>query len=969
MVGQYKKVNQMTKCHAAFLPNMECMIEKMASCKWKSKMDLRSGFWQVGMSEKAKDLTAFTTPSGRCFRWNCMPFGLQGAPGVFQEMMEQVCAKTKAKLPDKLKNGFLGAFFDDAGLGTQTEDEHLQVLEELLKTAQENHLRIKLSKCDFLQQNLEYLGYEIGFGHWKPNSKKVEALLKEDVKTLKDLRSFLGACNFYRRHIPNFTYSSAILTDLTKKDSKFQWGPMEKEKFQELRSKLASVSELGVPRSTGEILLVTDASDVGGGASIFQWQSLHTEEIPVNFATTGVKPDGTFKHDYPDNFRLVPLGHWNWKWNPARSNYKTFEKELLAGVLTIASQSRILSNLPIVWFCDHEALKTFLDKEPPQVPRLKRWYCFLSQFCLKFVHLPGVKNELTDWLSRATFENKYNLDLETLAKDAFERMDEQLDLRLSAEILTLQAFPDTTIDYAQTEFKEIWEQLEQWKSTVIDNSCWYKTDKHLFRERKLTIPKALLPQISKRLHQINGHPGPDRTTWFFLKQFFVDMTRQELFQTIKNVLMPCEVCAKAKPNTARDRGLVGALPIPQLSNDILYIDFVAMDEFNNQDYVLAIVDGLTRFVQYIPCHKSITGEKTLKLILKEWIQKFDKPTEILSDNDVRFQQEKGFYQSAFRSLGIDVRFSIPRHPGSNGLCERENRSFIQNMRCLALELKTKDWPKLVPYCVWLMNSQLSGQTGLSPAELFLGRPSWKFDVLPEPATNPTVNSWLLDQMEMQEAVIKRLETIRRKTLSRANKRRVPAKYEVGDMVLVHKQRFPQRHVPKLESPWLGPYKVVQVRHSALKVMVSPHLGGVVDVAFQHLKRWLSVVNPEIDDDNDETIAREDEEVQLSTDETQNGNAEQIPNAQIPEIEEFSEKKANDMGFYNVEKILKHKYQQGWRFLTQWEGFPVSSATWEPARSFKLPDNRLNSVFERYCREQNLPTTITTTVKRRASFEE
>ena len=86
---------------------------------------------------------------------------------------------------------------------------------------------------------------------------------------------------------------------------------MEKEKFQELRSKLASVAELGVPRSSGQILLVTDASDVGGGASIFQWQSVHKEESHVNFATTGVKPDETFKHEYPENFRLVLLGHWN----------------------------------------------------------------------------------------------------------------------------------------------------------------------------------------------------------------------------------------------------------------------------------------------------------------------------------------------------------------------------------------------------------------------------------------------------------------------------------------------------------------------------------------------------------------------------------------------------------------------------------------------------------------------------------
>ena len=116
---------------------------------------------------------------------------------------------------------------------------------------------------------------------------------------------------------------------------------------------------------------------------------------------------------------------------------------------------------------------------------------------------------------------------------------------------------------------------------------------------------------------------------------------------------------KVKTQHSKNRGSVGALPIPQLSNDILYTDFVAMDEFNNQDYVLAIVDGLTRFVQYIPCHKSITGEKTLKLILKEWIQKFDKPTEILSDNDVRFQREKGFTSRHFDPWALMYVFPSP----------------------------------------------------------------------------------------------------------------------------------------------------------------------------------------------------------------------------------------------------------------------------------------------------------------------
>ena len=147
---------------------------------------------------------------------------------------------------------------------------------------------------------------------------------------------------------------------------------------------------------------------------------------------------------------------------------------------------------------------------------------------------------------------------------------------------------------------------------------------------------------------------------------------------------------RSKPSVSLDRGLLGCLPIPSLVNDVLYVDFVALDEFNNFDYALGIVDGLSRFVQYIPCHKEISGEKNLRLILKEWIEKYGKPSEILSDNDVRFRSEKGFYQEAFQALGVKINFSVPRHPSSNGMCERENRSFVQNLRCLAFEAKSKD---------------------------------------------------------------------------------------------------------------------------------------------------------------------------------------------------------------------------------------------------------------------------------------
>ena len=95
--------------------------------------------------------------------------------------------------------------------------------------------------------------------------------IRDDPKEgLHDVRSFVGACNFYRRHIHNFTYSSAPLTDLIKKTTSWRWTAREEECLQELKKKIASSNSLRVPRPKDEIVLITDASEVGGGGTIYQ---------------------------------------------------------------------------------------------------------------------------------------------------------------------------------------------------------------------------------------------------------------------------------------------------------------------------------------------------------------------------------------------------------------------------------------------------------------------------------------------------------------------------------------------------------------------------------------------------------------------------------------------------------------------------------------------------------------------------
>ena len=168
-----------------------------------------------------------------------MMFGLQGAPGIFQELMEILISQCKRdpQVRKILESGHLASFFDDTGIGTQNEEEHFYLLEKYFEICKKNQIRIILSKCFFLEIETDYLGFSLGWGTWRPSPKGVSGILKSEIKNQKYLRKFLGAMNFHRRHVKHFTFSTAPLTDLLKKDVKWHWTKKEQKCFQEINSK------------------------------------------------------------------------------------------------------------------------------------------------------------------------------------------------------------------------------------------------------------------------------------------------------------------------------------------------------------------------------------------------------------------------------------------------------------------------------------------------------------------------------------------------------------------------------------------------------------------------------------------------------------------------------------------------------------------------------------------------------------
>lgn len=160
-----------------------------------------------------KKLVIINTPWG-LYRYNRLCFGVASAPAIFQRLMDALIAD----LPG------VAAYIDDLVVSGETEEEHLNNLTRLFERLQEYGLRIELSKCNFMQDSVEYLGHIIDKNGKRPSNSSVKAF--QDLpkpNNTPEVKAFLGKINYYHSFIPDAPQLTAPLNKLLKKESKFEW--------------------------------------------------------------------------------------------------------------------------------------------------------------------------------------------------------------------------------------------------------------------------------------------------------------------------------------------------------------------------------------------------------------------------------------------------------------------------------------------------------------------------------------------------------------------------------------------------------------------------------------------------------------------------------------------------------------------------------------------------------------------------
>jgi len=197
MVMDYRSLNEQTVKNNYPLPLITDLTNNMESKKVFTKIDLRWGFNNVRIKEGDEWKGAFTTYIGS-FEPTVMFFGMTNSPAMFQAIMNEI-------LRDMINEGKVAAFVDDVLVGTETEEGHDEIVEEVLKQLEENNLYVKPEKCVWRVRKIGFLGVIIGPNRIEMEKEKVNGVLSwPEPKNVKDIRKFLGLANYYRRFIKDF---------------------------------------------------------------------------------------------------------------------------------------------------------------------------------------------------------------------------------------------------------------------------------------------------------------------------------------------------------------------------------------------------------------------------------------------------------------------------------------------------------------------------------------------------------------------------------------------------------------------------------------------------------------------------------------------------------------------------------------------------------------------------------------------
>ncbi|MHB1799638.1 MAG: reverse transcriptase family protein [Vulcanimicrobiaceae bacterium] len=786
----YRKLNAVTKKDVYPIPRIDDTLDKLGKAKYFTTLDMVSGYWHVHIREEDREKTAFISHVG-LFEWTVMPFGLTNAPGTFQRVMDHVLA------------GLLGdiclVYLDDIIIYSPTFTEHLLAVERVFERLKTNNIHLKVTKCHFATKVVRYLGYVVSRDGVEPDDQKIVAIKNYPIpKKCKDVRAFVGLCNYYRRFVKNFALIATPLYELTPKNANFKWTESCQQAFEELKQRLMSTPILAHPDFTREFILETDASNIGLGAILSQ--------------------------EFEKGRRVI--GYASRVLTPAERNYGTTDREALAVVWGTREYRPYLHGRKFLLITDHEALKYILTYKGAS-GRQARWCMEMMEYDFKIIHRSGKKHINADALSRAPVSESVNL---ILGSDRLiEAQARDVEIQKIVKEITIK--PSSEFQIEQDVLVRRYTPLNSSRRArgIVTQSV---------------LPASLVYEVIRAFHDepLGGHLGFKKTYNKIKERFWWKGMKKDIQHWV-NSCMDCAM-RKSPPNLRPD--YLQPIPVGQ-PFEMVGMDFIGpihpKTKSGNQ-YILVFTDYLTKWPEAFAT-KDSTASTVAKYLVEEVIARHGAPIKLLSDRGKAFLSN--IVDETCKLLGISQKFTTAYHPQTDGLTEKFNGTLV-HMLSKFLKKNFANWDELIPYVLFAYRTSLQESTLETPFFLVYGRDP----IVPIDVALRYQNMGPSDPHEYRTKLVQRAEMARQLALEQIQKAQMkyqeqykkigtPREFEEGDQVWIYSPVIKQGQPRKFASCWLGPFRIIEKR-SPLNYVCRRN-GGKRDVLTVHIARMKKFIDP------------------------------------------------------------------------------------------------------------------------------
>lgn len=767
MVIDYRKLNKITIGDAFPLPRIEDILDQLGNARYFSTLDLASGYHQVLVHPNDRAKTAFSTNTGH-YEFKRMPFGLTGAPATFQRLMNYVLTG--------LQGLSCYVYLDDIVIYGKDINDHNRKLKLVFDRLRKHNLKLQTEKCNFLCKQVTFLGHVCTQDGVRPNPELVRVVKDFPQPTkVKELQSFLGLANYYRKFIQNFSKIAEPLNKLLRNNEKFVWSKKCQDTFEKLKHCLINKPILQYPDFTKPFVITSDASNEALGAILSQGEGKN--DLPIAYASRCL--------------------------NPTERSYNTTEKELLAIVWACQTFKCYIFGRPFTVYTDHEALHGQLNLIDP-TRRAIRLYFKLADYDITIKHKAGKQIAHADALSRIPYEIENEKIMVTTRSQKIKQVEE-VNKKLNDEKSSNKQKKDlkekVQENISNESDYESENEIEEFSDEEINNN---KLDSSI---QQLNT-KEEIEEVLDKYHNslLGGHQGVKKTYDKIKKDF----CWKGMSKDISEFVSKCIICQKNKSKKSTKMPMM----ITKISEEVfdkIYIDIVGPlpITYGGNRYILTIIDDLSRFFDAyaIPNAEANT---VAKIFCEEFICRYRIPKVVVSDQGSNFMSQ--VFKKCCKFLNIKKLETTAYHPQANGILERSHGPLKAYLRSFS-QHDQLNWDNFIRSAVFVHNNTQHSGSKITPNDCLFG---FTAQIPTNIKKQPTPVYNTEDYFYELSNKLRTARQIARENLSKSKEKSKhyydnytnPLSLKIGDKVLIKNEAKKN----SLDETYKGPYEVIEINN-------------------------------------------------------------------------------------------------------------------------------------------------------------